>query len=442
MTKHALAVRTRAQVRADASLLDGSHAQLQLALEEAPETEPSEDGTVGELWLYGVVGGYWFGFDAESVAHALRDLDVDTLHVRIHSPGGYAPDGIAIANLLRNHRSRIVVVVDGYAASAASVIAIAGDEIVMGPGAQLMIHDCMTWGYGNEAEMASAAAWIGGQSRNYAGLYAYKGGGTAEQWREKMRADNGRGTWYTGEEAIAAGLADRIGTVQATSSPPVAPVEQLDDEDYLAKAAHDVALLEQCVHPAARAAWTGEKRTHKPPSASAVGSPTPTETESAVAFSDEQMKNMRAKLGLSEDADEATIAAALDEALEERADAPPTSNTASVPEGMQLVETAVLEGMRSDAAAGRSARDELDNQARDREINAAISSGKTTPARRAHWEAAWKADPEGAKAQLAALAPGLVPVEEAGHAEDSEGEGPKSLADIRNDEGYSSWKVS
>jgi ATP-dependent Clp protease protease subunit len=57
------------------------------------------------------------------VANALRGLDVDTLYVRIHSPGGNASDGVAIGNLLRNHKANVVVVVDGLAASAASVIA-------------------------------------------------------------------------------------------------------------------------------------------------------------------------------------------------------------------------------------------------------------------------------------------------------------------------------
>jgi ATP-dependent protease ClpP protease subunit len=82
-----------------------------------------------ELWLYGVVGGYWWGFDAEDVAYQLagprRRRDA---HVRIHSPGGSVFEGIAIANLLRAHKAKVTVVVDGLAASAASIIAIAGDE--------------------------------------------------------------------------------------------------------------------------------------------------------------------------------------------------------------------------------------------------------------------------------------------------------------------------
>ncbi|NHA02027.1 hypothetical protein G5V59_26925 [Nocardioides sp. W3-2-3] len=73
----------------------------------------------------------------------------------MHSPGGRASDGVAISNLLRNHRAKIVVVVDGLAASAASVIAIAGDEIVMCPGSQMMLHDASIGTWGNAAQAAA-----------------------------------------------------------------------------------------------------------------------------------------------------------------------------------------------------------------------------------------------------------------------------------------------
>ena len=97
-------VRTPAQVRADATALaSGLTRVAHAAVDENTDPGPStDDGTTGELWLYGVVGGWWRGFSAESVAEALRGMDVDHLYVRLHSPGGYATDGIAIGNLLRN----------------------------------------------------------------------------------------------------------------------------------------------------------------------------------------------------------------------------------------------------------------------------------------------------------------------------------------------------
>lgn len=387
--------------------IQASRARLSRANGVRSEAQAAGEGSTAELWLYGVVGGFWFGFNAESVARELRALDVDEITVRLHSPGGNAIDGIAIGNLLRNHRARVTVVVDGMAASAASVVALGGDEIVMSPGSQVMIHDASLMTYGNAAQLRSDADWIDKQSQNYAAVYAGRAGGTAEEWRAAMTADNGEGTWYTAEEAVSAGLADRIGTVAAVGSPPVTPVEELDDEDdeAAALAAWDLEVL---IHPAARAAWRGAA--HNPPAASAGGS-TPSGKESAVPFSDEQITQLRNKLGVAEDADEATIMAALDEVLDEQ-----TENSATLPEGMAAIEADVLAQLRADAQAGREARQQQRTEARDRAITEAIDDGRITPARRDHWQSSWDADPEGTAQLLAGLEKGLVPMEETGHA--------------------------
>lgn len=152
------------------------------------------------------------------------------------------------------------------------------------------------------------------------------------------------------------------------------------------------------------------------PSASTEpGDPSEPGEEPAVAFSDEQLKTLRQKLGTDENADEATILEALDQALEERADPPPNpEDQPQIPEGMQVIETSVLEDLQVAARAGQTAREQQLTERRDREIEAAIKAGKTTPARREHWEAAWKADPDGTSQTLASLAPGLVPTEFAG----------------------------
>lgn len=411
--------RTTAQVKAEAKLLAGDLSRVATAAVGDDEPTAPEGGSVGELWLYGVVGGWWRGFDAESVAAALRGLDVDTLYVRIHSPGGYAADGVAIGNLLRNHKAHVVVVVDGLAASAASVIAIAGNEVVMCPGSQMMLHDASTGMYGNAEDLRRAAEWIDSQSENYAGVYAFKAGGTAAAWREVMLANDGWGTWYTAEESVTAGLADSVGTRQAVGSPPTTPEDQIDDDDdeMLARVAHDLALLEQHVHPAARAAWQGERP--KPPTASAGGSITTQEGSTAVAFSDEQLTTMRQELGLPEDADEATIVAALSEALAAQTEDP--ASPAPVPAGMALVEKDVLDNLRDQAGKGAAARQQQLDEHRDRTIAQAVSDGKITPARKGHWATAWAADPEGTEQTLSTLEPGLVPVEERGHAQTNTG---------------------
>lgn len=415
--------RTAAALKADAGLLAGDRSRVAQANADTGEAA-TENGTVGELWLYGVVGGWWRGFDAESVANSLRGLDVDTLYVRVHSPGGHASDGVAISNLLRNHRAKVVIVVDGLAASAASVIATAGDEIVMCPGSQLMLHDASMGTYGNEAQLRRDADWIGKQSENYAGIYAHKAGGTVAAWREVMLANDGEGTWYTADEAVAAGLADEVGTRTATSSPPVAPEDEIDD-GLLASVEHDLQILEQAVHPAARAAWQGEQRTPKPPAASASGSVTTPEGEPAMAFTSEQLTQMRKDLGLQADADEATIVAALSEAASSAEIAPPT--TPQVPEGMALVDSGVLAQLQAGATAGQAAADTLAKQEREAAFNDALRAGKLSADTAKNLRAKVEEKPEtwaATKALLDALTPGLVPTAEIGH-----GDEPKATAD-------------
>jgi ATP-dependent protease ClpP protease subunit len=83
---------------------------------DQPEGEAS-----AKLHLYGAIGGWWGDIDAASIVPAIRDLDVDTIHVFVNSPGGDVYDGVAIRNALRQHSARVVVTVDGLAASAASL---------------------------------------------------------------------------------------------------------------------------------------------------------------------------------------------------------------------------------------------------------------------------------------------------------------------------------
>lgn len=435
-------VRTAAALRADAHLLSGPAPVVAAADDDAQPAEPGS--TIGELWLYGVVGGWWRGFDAESVSRALRGMgDVDTLYVRIHSPGGLAGEGVAIANLLRNFNARVVTVVDGVAASAASVIAVAGDEVVICPGAQLMLHDAATgmyvWGDAELLRSAGAdlerlATWIDAQSQNYAGIYAYKAGGTAEQWRTVMTANGLMGTWYSGEAAVAAKLADRVGTVTAVGSPPVAPDEDVDwdDDELLARVEHDLVLLEREVPAAARAAWSGEHP--KPPSASAVGS-THTEGGSAVSLSDQAVTTLRTRLGIAEDADEATILAALDEALDERAEPQAAAN---VPDGHVVIPAVQLQELKDGAAMGVKAAQTLHE--RDREAFLDANKAKYAAGNRAAWAKEYDRDPEGTRKHFAE-APDLIPADLLGHENDGvDREDGDAQAAATEQPGYKNWR--
>lgn len=169
--------------------------------------EQGEESRTARLHLYGIVGDYWGeGIAAEDLVPALRDLDVDTLEVFINSPGGDVYDAIAIRNALRQHPARTIVTVDGLAASAASFIACAGDEVVMGENAEVMIHDAWSIAIGNAEDMRASGDQLDRISDNIAAMYAAKAGGDASAWRSLMKAE----TWYSAEEAVAAGLADRL----------------------------------------------------------------------------------------------------------------------------------------------------------------------------------------------------------------------------------------
>lgn len=171
-------------------------------------SEP-KDG-VSTIRLYGVIdswGGIW-GVSAAEFAEVLDGLPSDVKEIRLHinSPGGEVWEGIAICNLLRQHSARVVAVVDGLAASAASFIAVTANETVMGQNTQMMIHD--GWGIciGNAKDMHDLGDLLDHLSDNIAAMYAAKAGGSTEDWRALMLAE----TWYSAEEAVEAGLADRV----------------------------------------------------------------------------------------------------------------------------------------------------------------------------------------------------------------------------------------
>lgn len=163
------------------------------------------DDTAAELLIYSEIGGY-FGIEAAAFAEQLAGVTARNLTVRINSPGGSVWEGLAVANLLRSHPARVTVMVDGIAASIASVIMLAGDEIVIGQQAQVMVHDAIGLTLGNPADHREMADLLDRQSDNIAAAYRDRAGGRIDTWRNRMRNE----TWFLGEEAVSAGLADRM----------------------------------------------------------------------------------------------------------------------------------------------------------------------------------------------------------------------------------------
>ena len=172
----------------------------------------STDGETADLYIYDeIMPAYmveWWGsgVSAEGLIEALSEISASTINVRINSPGGDVFEAIAIYNTLVSHSATINVYVDALAASAASIIAMAGDKITMMIGSQLMIHDALGIEMGNAADMRAFADFLDKQSDNLASIYKAKAGGDVADWRALMLAE----TWMFADEAIEMGLADEL----------------------------------------------------------------------------------------------------------------------------------------------------------------------------------------------------------------------------------------
>lgn len=153
-----------------------------------------------EILIYEDVGAGWFGgVSAKQFADDLKELgDVTQIDVRINSYGGDVFDGLAMYNQLVQHKARITTHVDGVAASIASVIAMAGDEIHIAESGWLMIHDAWGMAIGNAADLRRQADLMDSVSEQLAGVYVARSGQPAEQVRAWMAEE----TWFNAGEAI------------------------------------------------------------------------------------------------------------------------------------------------------------------------------------------------------------------------------------------------
>lgn len=158
-----------------------------------------------EILLYDEIG--FFGIDANSFVRELKAIDAETIHLRINSPGGSVFDGVAIHNALKDHPARIVTHIDSLAASVAGVIALAGDEVVMAENAFFMVHNPWTLTVGNADQLRKDADLLDKLADSAIRTsYAAKTGKSEDEIRAWM-ADE---TWFTAEEALAAGFVDSI----------------------------------------------------------------------------------------------------------------------------------------------------------------------------------------------------------------------------------------
>lgn len=165
----------------------------------------------GTLWLYDVIASddeeayWWGGISPRQFIEALAQTS-GPVTLRINSPGGSVFGAQAMVAAMRAHGQPITAQIDSLAASAASVIAAEAAECVMSPGSMLMIHKAWGMTIGNGDDHLSAASLLEKIDGQIADTYARRAGGDREKYMALMAAE----TWFSADEAVEAGLADRV----------------------------------------------------------------------------------------------------------------------------------------------------------------------------------------------------------------------------------------
>jgi len=196
------------------------------------------DGTSADLYIFGDICAWPWESQGEqsgvSVVRQLKELDADEIRVHINSYGGDVAEGLAIYNVLREHKAKITTICDGFACSAASVVFMAGDKRVMQPASLLMIHNAWTVATGNAAELRKTADDI--ETITQASVEAYKTVATISE--DEIKALMDAETWILPKDAVAYGLATDIDD------------EDDDDDDEPKQSAFGV-IMQKLTAPAA-----------------------------------------------------------------------------------------------------------------------------------------------------------------------------------------------
>lgn len=179
--------------------------------------ESKQSGQEATIYLYDMIGqDPWTGggISAKQFAEDLAALKASVVHLRINSPGGDVFDGRAIATAISEYPGKTIAHVDGVAASAASYIALAANEVEFAPAAMMMIHRAWTVAFGNAEDLAQTIEVLQKIDDSMAKDYARQTGNTAQQALEWMSEE----TWFSAEEAMEHGFADRIAEEAVSAS--------------------------------------------------------------------------------------------------------------------------------------------------------------------------------------------------------------------------------
>lgn len=195
------------EIRADHRL---ANAGFDLRPDAVDRWEPAvcakaSDSAEASISIYDSIGENWegTGITSKRISAALRSIGAKDVVVNINSPGGDFFEGMAIYNLLREHQGKVTVRVLGVAASVASVIAMAGDEILIGDGAFFMIHNAWAVAVGNRHDMMDSAKLLEPFDAAMAALYAHQTGMSTAEAAAMMD----RETWIGAQQAVDDGFA-------------------------------------------------------------------------------------------------------------------------------------------------------------------------------------------------------------------------------------------
>ena len=162
-----------------------------------------------EIWIYEQIGeDFWTGggVTAKSFQKELAGIKASQIDLHINSPGGEVFDGITIYNLIKQHPANVTAYIDGLAASIASVIALAGDTVIMAENALFMIHNPWGFAMGDASEMRKTADLLDKIGGSLVTAYSSKSGKSDDEISALMDSE----TWMTAQEAKDAGFIDEI----------------------------------------------------------------------------------------------------------------------------------------------------------------------------------------------------------------------------------------
>ena len=237
------------EIKAEASV---SAAQFDMRPDALDRWAPGVCAAVeGEnsISIYDQIGESWdgSGMTAKKMAGILRSIGAKDVTVNVNSPGGDFFEGVAIYNLLRQHKAKVTVNVMGLAASAASIIAMAGDEINMGDGAFIMVHNAWAVAVGNRHDFKAAAEQLEPFDSAMADVYAARTGMTPKAAAKLMDAE----TWIGSTQALADGFATGLIAREQIAQDPKARSEKKAMalvDGLMAKAGHDRAKRRDTFH--------------------------------------------------------------------------------------------------------------------------------------------------------------------------------------------------